>query len=150
MTTRVHYILKYSCALTICSKMKLITMRKTFKRYGKNLTIEFNKTPISYPTISHKRLQMRVKKLVENVSVVKITDFLTYRVKKPVSNLRGPCIVCICKTDIKTYQDKAFKGIYVKRGWLSVTMVNYSRNQIFVCKICYIKIHKRVNDNGRL
>ncbi len=31
---RIHYILKYSCALTIASKMKLSTLKKVFKRCG--------------------------------------------------------------------------------------------------------------------
>lgn len=38
--SKFHYILKTSCALTLCSKMKLQTKRKTFLKYGKNLTIK--------------------------------------------------------------------------------------------------------------
>jgi hypothetical protein len=37
---RVCYLLKYSCALTICSKMQLNTLRKTFKKYGTTLRIQ--------------------------------------------------------------------------------------------------------------
>ena len=37
---RVCYLLKYSCALTICSKMQLKTLRKTFKKYGPTLRIQ--------------------------------------------------------------------------------------------------------------
>lgn len=35
----VHYILKYSCALTIASKMKLRTLKRVFNKYGRNLNI---------------------------------------------------------------------------------------------------------------
>lgn len=42
-SNRIHYILKYSCALTFASKLKLNTLKKVFKRFGKNLTIFLNK-----------------------------------------------------------------------------------------------------------
>lgn len=54
LAAKVHYSLKYSCALTICSKMKLKTMKRVFNKYGKNLTITINKKSISYPNISYK------------------------------------------------------------------------------------------------
>jgi hypothetical protein len=54
LIARVHYILKYSCALTISSKMKLKTLREVFKRYGKNLTVTVGTKSISYPRISYK------------------------------------------------------------------------------------------------
>jgi hypothetical protein len=37
---RVCYLLKYSCALTICSKMQLKSLRKTFKKYGSTLRVQ--------------------------------------------------------------------------------------------------------------
>lgn len=39
LAAKVHYILKYSCVLTIASKMKLKTKKKVFKIYGKDLKI---------------------------------------------------------------------------------------------------------------
>ena len=39
LAVNLHFILKYSCALTIASKMKLKTKRKVFMKYGKNLNI---------------------------------------------------------------------------------------------------------------
>jgi len=44
----IHYLLKVSCALTIALKMKLKTIHKVMKRYGKNLTINENKARISF------------------------------------------------------------------------------------------------------
>lgn len=51
MAIRVHHILKYSCALTIASKMRLRTKKKVFSKYGKNLTIKdgFGETLTTYP-----------------------------------------------------------------------------------------------------
>jgi hypothetical protein len=55
LAARVHYSLKYSCALTISSKMKLRTMKRVFKKYGKELTIQRDKKAISFPNISYTR-----------------------------------------------------------------------------------------------
>jgi len=62
MAARVHFILKYSCALTISSKMKLRTLRRVFKTYGKNLAINHNGKKIMYPSITYKRLRIVNKK----------------------------------------------------------------------------------------
>lgn len=52
ISIKVHYILKYSCALTIASKMKLKTLKKVFTKFGTNLEIKDEKGVIvqSYPT----------------------------------------------------------------------------------------------------
>jgi group II intron reverse transcriptase/maturase len=57
VAARVHYILKYSCALTIASKMKLTTLRRVFNKYGKNLDIknELGKIITNYPTVDYHR-----------------------------------------------------------------------------------------------
>jgi hypothetical protein len=57
VAARVHYILKYSCALTIASKMKLKTLRRVFNKYGKNLNIkdESGKIITNYPTVDYRR-----------------------------------------------------------------------------------------------
>lgn len=56
LSVKLHHILKYSCALTISSKMNLNSLRKTFKKYGKNLTVKVNGKKISYNTyISNKQ-----------------------------------------------------------------------------------------------
>ena len=57
VATRIHYILKYSCALTIASKMKLTTLRRVFNKYGKNLNIknQLGKIIINYPAVDYRR-----------------------------------------------------------------------------------------------
>jgi Type II intron maturase len=39
LINRLNYILKYSCALTLASKLRLRTLKKVFKRFGPNLLI---------------------------------------------------------------------------------------------------------------
>jgi len=60
LAAKVHFSLKYSCVLTISSKMKLRTMKKAFKKYGKDLTIVRDKKSICYSKISY----MRSKNLI--------------------------------------------------------------------------------------
>jgi retron-type reverse transcriptase len=59
LAARVHYILKYSCALTIGSKMKLKTLRGVFTKYGKNLAVLNGRGRIiDYPAPSYKRSEL--------------------------------------------------------------------------------------------
>ncbi len=47
---RIHYIFKYSCILTIASKLNLNTAKKVFKKFGKDITIIVdNKKVASFP-----------------------------------------------------------------------------------------------------
>jgi len=52
LSARVHYILKYSCALTLCAKLRLRTLKKTYRKFGKHLTIlkDDGELDISFPT----------------------------------------------------------------------------------------------------
>jgi hypothetical protein len=52
---KIHYILKYSCILTIASKMRLTTARKVFHKYGKNICIKEKNKSISYTYPSLKK-----------------------------------------------------------------------------------------------
>lgn len=86
LAARVQYSLKYSCALTISSKMKLKTMRGAFKRYGKNLEIKDGEKSISYPNISYKRPRKLITRPDNNFSFEKYFESLIYRHKRHVGN----------------------------------------------------------------
>lgn len=53
--TKVFYLLKYSCALTICSKMRLKTLRKTFEKYGSYLGVKDGNKLIHFKLTVSKR-----------------------------------------------------------------------------------------------
>jgi hypothetical protein len=44
----IHFLIKSSCVLTIAMKMKLHTISKVLKRYGKNLIVIENNSKISF------------------------------------------------------------------------------------------------------
>ena len=148
LAARVHYSLKYSCALTISSKMKLKTMRGAFKKYGKNLTVTVNDRSISYPKIPYSR----PKRVFSNYEA----DFdatlnrLVYRFKRHAGYLKGPCIICKCNTNIEVHHIRKLKDVTKKKDWLSVTMAKYSRKQVPVCRTCHQKIHLGVYDGSKL
>jgi group II intron reverse transcriptase/maturase len=150
LATRVHYSLKYSCALTISSKMKLRTMRGTFKRYGKNLEIKVKDKSIFYPNISYKRPRKYKARPDDNFSFENYFESLVYRHKRHVGNLKGPCIVCGNSDNIEVHHIRALKNVSKKRDWLSMTMAKFARKQVPVCKSCHIKIHKGIYDGKRL
>lgn len=150
LAARVHYSLKYSCALTISSKMKLRTMKRTFKRYGKNLEIKVGNKSISYPNISYKRSDKVIPRLDDNLSFENYFESLVYKHKRHVGNLTGPCIVCDSYDNIEVHHIRALKNISKKKDWLSMTMAKFTRKQVPVCKSCHIKIHKGIYDGKKL
>ena len=68
MAARIHYILKYSCVLTIARKMKLKTAKKVFRTYGASLVIKDSEGNLitSYPPISYAKPPKRVSTSVTN------------------------------------------------------------------------------------
>ena len=80
LAARVHFSLKYSCALTISSKMKLRTMRGAFKKYGKNLTISVKNRSISFPKVSYTRPKNIIINKEPNFD--KALDKLIFRFKR--------------------------------------------------------------------
>ena len=50
---RIHYILKYSCVLTLASKLKLKTAKRVFAKFGKEIAIKDEKGKIiaSFPDV---------------------------------------------------------------------------------------------------
>jgi hypothetical protein len=150
LSARVHYSLKYSCALTISSKMKLRTLRGAFKRYGKNLEIKVRDKTMSYPKISYRRPRKVIIRPDDKFSFENYFESLVYRHKRHVGNLTGPCIVCGNPNDIEVHHIRALKHISKKRDWLSTTMAKFNRKQVPVCKSCHIKIHKGIYDGERL
>jgi hypothetical protein len=148
LAARVHFSLKYSCALTISSKMKLKTMRGAFKKYGKDLTISGGRKSISFPKISYSRPKNRIS--IKEPNFDKALDKLIYRFKRHAGSLEGPCIVCGCKTDIEIHHIRKLKDVLQNKDWLSKTMSKYSRKQVPVCKSCHQKIHLGVYDGPKL
>lgn len=70
LVSKIHYSLKLSCVLTICSKMKLKSIRKTFKMYGKNLTVSINNQSLSYTKTNYSIIKTSINNSEENFDMI--------------------------------------------------------------------------------
>jgi hypothetical protein len=141
LSARVHYSLKYSCALTISSKMKLRTMRGSFKRYGKNLEIKVRDKLISYSNISFKRPRNPIARLDASSSFENYFESLVYSHERQEGNFTGPCIICGSPDNVEAHHIISFENIKKR---LSMAVGKFTRKQVPVCKSCHIKVPKGI------
>lgn len=152
VAARIHYILKYSCALTIASKMKLTTLRRVFNKYGKNLSIKNGSGEIitSYPTVNYRRPKKFFMAPVLNYSSLEAyIDQYDRRVQRGRKDLKGPCALCGSTKRIEIHHVRKLSKTK-KKDYLSVMMARMNRKQIPVCQKCHIKIHQGVYDGKRI
>ena len=152
VAARIHYILKYSCALTIASKMKLTTLRKVFNRYGKNLNIknELGEVIISYPTVAYRRpRKFTIAPILDYFSLEAYIDQYDKRVKRGRKDLKGPCALCGRNESIEIHHVRKLSKTK-RKDYLSIMMARMNRKQIPVCQKCHIKIHQGVYDGKRI
>lgn len=150
-SARIHYILKYSCALTICSKLRLRTLRKTFKRFGADLTqIKDNgEIGISYPTpvghYSKSKLRRRSKIYVPRSEPEHLIHRLSNRLNRGRRDLEAKCLLCHSIDNIEIHHvRKLAKG--KSSDFLMHIQQRMNRKQIPLCKSCHIKVHKGAYD----
>lgn len=152
VAARVHYILKYSCALTIASKMKLTTLRRVFNKYGKNLNIknESGKVITSYPTVDYRRPKgFTMAPILDYSSLESYVDQYDKRVQRGRKDLKGSCVLCGSNQEIEIHHVRKLSKTK-RKDYLSIMMARMNRKQITVCKKCHIKIHQGVYDGKRI
>lgn len=152
VAARVHYILKYSCALTIASKMKLTTLRRVFNKYGKNLNIkdESGKIIINYPTVDYRRpKKFTIASILDYSSLEAYIDQYDRRIQRGRKDLKGPCVLCGSNQDIEIHHVRKLSKTK-RKDYLSSMMSRMNRKQVPVCKKCHIKIHQGVYDGKRV
>ncbi len=152
VAARVHYILKYSCALTIASKMKLTTLRRVFNKYGKNLNIkdESGKIIMNYPTVDYRRpKKFTIAPILDYFSLEAYIDQYDHRVQRGRKDLKGPCVLCDSNQDIEIHHVRKLSKTK-RKDYLSSMMSRMNRKQVPVCKKCHIKIHQGVYDGKRV
>jgi group II intron reverse transcriptase/maturase len=152
VAARVHYILKYSCALTIASKMKLTTLRRVFNKYGKNLNIknESGKVITSYPTVDYRRpKRFTTAPILDYSSLESYVDQYDKRVQRGRKDLKGSCVLCGSNQEIEIHHVRKLSKTK-RKDYLSIMMARMNRKQITVCKKCHIKIHQGVYDGKRI
>lgn len=142
VAARVHYILKYSCALTIASKMKLNTLRKVYNKYGKKLTVKDEKRKVmaTYPTASYKKTKIPIK-LDKNCTPDNLVDKLSQRIHRGRKDLEGNCHLCGAISNIEVHHVKSLRKGPKKPDFLTSVMIRMNRKQIPLCESCHNKTH---------
>lgn len=149
LLARVHFILKYSCVLTIASKMRLKTMKGVFRKYGKNLRVKSAKGFVEYPSPSYKRPSKLPKTMAYDERFV---DKLHARLPRGRSDLSGPCFACGSTTNIEVHHVRALRkrGRTVSHDFLIRLMSKINRKQIPLCERCHKKVHSGTYDGPAL
>lgn len=141
LLNRMAYILKYSAALTLASKLRLRTKRRVFKKFGKDLTIhdENNKPIISFVGYKHSEKVFNFGK-VPSLNPDKIA--LHLQRTNNVTNAKE-CCICGGKEKLHMHHVKHLRkvGRSTADNLLKAQMVQIHRKQIPVCLECHIKIH---------
>ena len=144
VAARIHYILKYSCALTIASKMKLKTLKRVFNRYGKDINIKDQTGALitHYPTVKYKKPKKFIKLSVFDYSNLEnFIDRYDNRVRKGRSDLKGPCVLCGSQEKIEIHHVRKLSN-QKRKDYLSTMMARMNRKQIPVCQKCHKNIHQ--------
>jgi len=139
---RIHFILKYSCVLTIASKMKLRTKKKVFKKYGKDLKIlnEKGKIIACYPTIEYKKPKKIYTKSIKRYDV-NLVETLDSRLNRGRKDLKRPCAVCGSNANIEVHHVKSLRKRPKKGDFLQNMMSKMNRKQVTLCQKCHSDVH---------
>lgn len=149
LLARVHFLLKYSCALTIASKMRLKTLKGVFRKYGKNLRVKSAKGFVEYPAPSYKRPSKSPKIMAYDERFV---DKLHARLPRGRYDLTDPCLACGSTANIEVHHVRALRkhGSTMSKDFLTRLMSKINRKQIPLCASCHKKVHAGTYDGPAL
>jgi group II intron reverse transcriptase/maturase len=139
---RVHYILKYSCLLTLVSKHKLGTMKKGFKRYGKDLTIqEDDKVLATFPDFSTKRTTKFSINYSHPLARLERMANAYFRTRARMDSF---CYVCDSTENLEMHHVKHIRKTTekIELDYWTRIMATMNRKQLVVCRDCHNKIHE--------
>nr|YP_009729390.1 hypothetical protein, transcriptase/maturase [Caulerpa ashmeadii]QHQ73302.1 hypothetical protein, transcriptase/maturase [Caulerpa ashmeadii]QHQ73341.1 hypothetical protein [Caulerpa ashmeadii] len=145
-----YYFLKASCACTLASKYKLITMKKAFSKYGPNLKVlpPHSKRAVEIPTFKTlKENQISRSHKTNRRDPLEITTNWRTRFK-----LLSYCCICSSTENVEMHHIKRLRGPTgenITKGFDRV-LGAINRKQIPVCGECHNKIHKGEYDQKSL
>lgn len=142
LAAKVHFILKYSCVLTIASKMKLKTKKKVFKKYGKDLNISNEKGKIiaCYPTIDFKKPKKIYAKFIKRYDkdLVKTLDS-KFNIEER-KDLKRLCVVCSSNANIEVHHVKFLRKRPKKSDFLEDIVSKMNRKKVPLCQKGYVDV----------
>jgi hypothetical protein len=138
---RIHYILKYSCLLTLVSKHKLGTMKKGYKKFGKNLTIKNgDKVMATFPDESFAN---RKKFNISRSNPIFRLEQMANAFFRTRAKLASACYVCDSEVGLEMHHVKHIRKTSekIELDYWTRVMSNMNRKQLVVCQDCHNKIH---------
>jgi len=150
---RILYILKYSCALTLCTKLRLRTLHKTFAKFGYNLDMRNDKGEIirNFDEAKFPRSSQGFK--TANYNPLSVIDHAVKAVPRTRKSFEdSSCTVCGSTQQVEMHHLKHIKKrTSVKElDYLTKIMIQMNRKQIPMCANCHRDVHKGAYDKAKL
>lgn len=141
--SRIHYILKYSCMLTLVSKHKLGTLKRGFKKFGKGIVIRDKEGKIlaSFPDVSF----VAPKKFyITHEDPIKRLDRMTRAYFRTAKIMDSECTICGATENLEMHHVKHIRKTTdkIKKDYWTRIMSSMNRKQIPVCRSCHNLIHR--------
>jgi len=144
-----NYILWSSCALTLAKKLKLRTISKVIKKFGKNLEVDKN---IRYNYKIKAKRNSDLSILFSNTSDIgDIDKWVTIYLKryyKVNSLLKSECKICETKENLTIHHINKLSSEKSVSNWDRLHQM-HNRRQIVLCSSCHWKVHTGVYDNNK-
>jgi len=144
---RIHYILKYSCVLTLASKLRLGTAKQVFKKFGKDIKIiKNNKLITSFPQASFARRNIFHNTAISNINPFSRMDKLAMATFRSKKLFEANCSHCGSTENIEVHHVRKIRDSSkkIKADWLTSMMSRMNRKQIPLCKTCHINYHRGI------
>lgn len=154
LKARVSYILKYSCALTFASKLRLRTVKRVFAKYGYNLEIsetvnEKSKIVAQFEDRSLTNIKPGFRLNNTAYDPLSMIEFAAKTFPRSRKMFDGECKVCGSQDNLEVHHVKHLRKQNKHEGksdYMSSLMRQMNRKQVLLCKECHIKVHKGIHD----
>lgn len=137
LSSRVHYVLKSSCAKLLAAKFTLKSQARVFESYGKDLKGK-DKHSFIKAAYGNKPSAFNVK-----------TNDVVLRVNaKGISKATLENLVCtICESNyrVEMHHVRQMKDLNPKARYIDKIMARRNRKQIPLCRNCHLDLHKALS-----
>lgn len=140
------WYLRASCALTLANKYKLKTMKKTFKKFGKNLVDPDTGIKLNIPNNFKVKNEYKIKN--NNISLDNLEKQLNsdWASNMQQTSFGKVCCICNSNTNIEMHHIRKINNIrsaFKKNGYNSSMIISaLNRKQIPLCKYHHKELHK--------
>jgi len=150
LKARVAYILKYSCALTFASKLKLYTVKKVFRKFGYNLKVTEevkgeNKVVAQFEDKVLTGIKPGFRLDITDYDPLSMIDLAAKAYPRSRKLFEGECNVCGSKDKLEVHHVKHLRKLGQRDGkpdYMNNLMRAMNRKQVLLCQACHIKVHQ--------